>query len=119
MGNIGSSKKKENILLKKEISELRLQKEKAEAKRLLSKRNIDDFVSTLIKDEDVNIAFLPDIVEKQIYINTLSILLHLVEHVLTDTKVEFLGHEISIRVNPIEEKDDDTTSPPVEEDELE
>jgi hypothetical protein len=119
MGNIILNKKKENVLLlKKEISELRLQKEKDEERRLLSKHNLDDFVAKLIRDENINIAFLPDIVEKEIYVNTLSILLHLVEHVLTDTKVEFLGHEISISINPIKEKEEDIpSSPPVDEEE--
>ena len=64
--------------LKKQIEEL-----KACEKNLnidtISKDNINKFVEELLKKQDINITYLPDSVEKQIYSNILVLVLNLIE----------------------------------------
>ena len=54
----------------------------------------------LLEDPEINIAYLPDWVEKQIYRNIFSMMLSLLAHTLTTSHLEFLGHRVTFDVIP-------------------
>lgn len=60
----------------------------------LSKERLKEFVEKLIKDEDINIDYLPDFVERKIYTNVFNILINLLDETTKTTGIDFLGHRI-------------------------
>jgi polyhydroxyalkanoate synthesis regulator phasin len=73
----------------------------------LSKERVDAFVEELLNDENVNIKYLPDFVERQIYRNVFSLLINVLENMLNTTNVQFMGHTITFDLKPqIDDHDD-------------
>ena len=65
----------------------------------LSKIKIEEFVEKLISDEQLNINWLPDYVERQIYFNVFNIIMRLLTDILEDTSLELIGHKINFNIN--------------------
>jgi hypothetical protein len=74
---------------------------KEQFEKTLSKKKILEFVEILLKDKNINIGYLPDYVEKQIYLNIFTILIGIVEHSLKSVKVEIMGHKLDISITPV------------------
>ena len=77
---------------------------------MISQKKINEFVDKLLSDINVNIAYLPDFVERQIYKNVLSILLGILNNTLNTTSINFMGHQLIISMKPQQddEKKDNT-----------
>jgi hypothetical protein len=69
----------------------------------LSVKRINTFVEQLLLDKNINITYLPDFVEKQIYSNIFTILIALVDNSTKDIAIQFLGHQAKIVFSPIPE----------------
>lgn len=67
---------------------------------VLSHEQIDIFVERLLNDVNVNITYLPDFVERQIYRNMITILLGVVQNLSDTTEIKFLGHKMKLSVVP-------------------
>lgn len=67
----------------------------------LSKEMIQKYVNDFLEDEKVNIDYLPDFVERKIYVNTFNILINLINHLFENTKLSFLNHNITLNIEPI------------------
>jgi len=65
----------------------------------MSKIKIEEFVEKLISDEQLNINWLPDYVERQIYFNVFNIIMRLLTDILEDTSLELIGHKINFNIN--------------------
>ena len=74
---------------------------KNEMIKQLSIHQISILVEEMLNDEDINISYLPDFVEKQIYTNVFQLIMSVVEKSLTNIKLEFLKHNITLKVEPI------------------
>ncbi len=83
-------------------NELKREKDKIEKKVLkeISRQKISDFVNVLLNDENINIQYLPDIVERQIYTNVLMIIFSLLNHSLDNFDINFLDHKLKCSFNP-------------------
>ena len=68
--------------------------------RELSRAKVDEFVETLLKDENVNISYLPDWVERKIYKNVLNLILGLLDNTFNSTSVKLLGHLLTVNIVP-------------------
>lgn len=66
----------------------------------LSKAKVDEFVEKLLNDENVNIGYLPDFVERQIYKNIFNLIIGLLNNTLSTTSVKLLGHELTFMITP-------------------
>lgn len=66
----------------------------------ISKSQIDSFVEKLLSDKNVNVKYLPDFVERQIYRNVFTILLGLIENMADSTEIHIMGHRIVMHVAP-------------------
>lgn len=76
----------------------------------LSKIKIEQFVSQLLADEDVNIKYLPDFVEEQIYKNVFTILISLMENIFKTADIQFMGHSLKFELEPIQNDETQTDS---------
>lgn len=109
MGNVFKSKtnpdslKQENERLKKEIETLKHQLDEIDTKpgSKLSKERLNEIVENMIQDENVNIDYLPDWVERKIYRNVFTILINLLDESLETTKVKLLGHQINFNIEAV------------------
>lgn len=70
-----------------------------------SKAQIERIVNDLLNDESVNIKYFPDFVERQLYINVISMVIHLLEHFLSESNITFMGHQLSFDLKPVTDKD--------------
>ncbi|QKF94287.1 EF-hand domain-containing protein [Fadolivirus algeromassiliense] len=82
----------------------------------LSKQRIDEFVEKLLNDKNVNIGYLPDFVERQIYKNVFNLIVGLLDNTLSSTSVKLLGHELTFNITP-EVKENKEVNNKIEEDE--
>jgi hypothetical protein len=63
--------------------------------REMSQIRIEEFVDSLLKDETVNIGWLPDVVERQLYRNVFTLLIKTLGDFVDDSQITFIGHKIS------------------------
>lgn len=70
----------------------------------LNNQRIDEMVDKIINDKSINCSLIPDVVERQIYKNVLTMSLELLKQTLENSKINFIGHEITFNVKPSEEK---------------
>lgn len=70
----------------------------------LSKERINEFVEKILADTDMNIAYIPDFVERQIYRNVFCLLLDLLEKTIDTTSLNFIGHTLTLKLQPTEQK---------------
>lgn len=61
---------------------------------LINDQRIDILIENLLSDPNINIKYLPDFVEKQIYRNALSLFIKIVDHTLKTSSMNVLGNKI-------------------------
>jgi hypothetical protein len=66
----------------------------------ISNEAIESFVDELIADPEINIYVLPDGIERQMYVNTLKILLNILQRTLNTTEMSLIGHRFKIGLAP-------------------
>jgi hypothetical protein len=64
-----------------------------------TKQKLKNFVNNLLDDDDINIKYLPDFVEKELYINILTIIFGLIKHSLEEFNIKFLDYNIKVSVS--------------------
>lgn len=112
-------KQNQELLLKiEEKREIQKQKENNECKNNLSESSINKaiirkYIKEMLEDENANIGWMPDFVEKKIYENVFTLLLGLLETNIEKTNIEILGHKIKLSLvsnNKHLQKEDGTTN---------
>ena len=93
---------------KKETEEIRKVEEnekveKKETKNIsrISEEKIDEFVNEILKDQNININYFPDAVERKLYRNVLILVFSLLNKTVDSASIKVIGHEIKITINPI------------------
>lgn len=82
-----------------EIKELKKALEEQQ-KSKISMDSINEFAETLLNDENINIRYFPDSVEEKLYRNVIKILMSIIKHVVETCKIEFMGHNITMKIQP-------------------
>jgi hypothetical protein len=59
------------------------------------------FVKKLLSDDRVNVRWLPDSIEHQLYFNCLVLIFTVLQSFLGTTKIDLLGHSMIINMSPI------------------
>ena len=99
-----------NILAKK--NGLKREERPCEHVTAIGQEKIDDdpeshivreLVERYLKDEHLNSKYIPDFIEKKMYSNMLRVSVGLLRDTLEHTKLEVLGHRITINMVPIED----------------
>ncbi|CAG9465210.1 unnamed protein product [Pedinophyceae sp. YPF-701] len=60
----------------------------------INKEVIIGRVDKLLENQDVNIRFIPDFIERQVYVNAISLMLSILNDVLKSMSIEFAGHRV-------------------------
>lgn len=76
-------------------------------KRRANMGAVTALAQTLIDDPNVNLSLLPDILERQLYVNVILISLLLVQNICDTSSMDILGHCLEFTLKPIS---DDTTA---------
>lgn len=85
---------------------------KARPEETAEEEAIMRFVNAQLENAKVNMSFIPDKMEKQIYVNIIRIILANLQS-LTDTiRIEILNHVITLRIEPMVEKKEQETQTP-------
>ncbi len=71
----------------------------------ISKKRINKFVEKILDDENINIKYLPDFVERQIYRNVFNIFINLLDNLFDKTTVRFMGHKLTFDLQPLLDED--------------
>lgn len=66
----------------------------------LDRRPLQIFVSKLLKEKLVNIGWLSDSIERQLYFNCLVLIFTVLQSFMGTTKIDLLGHSITIDMSP-------------------
>jgi len=69
-------------------------------KQLITKQQIQETVDKILENQNINIKYLPDVVERQLYINILTILINLLDETLSSSSIKLLGFEINFDLEP-------------------
>jgi hypothetical protein len=77
-----------------------LKEDLREDENKLSRERINEFVERLLEDSNMNIAYLPDFVERQLYRNVITLVLNLADNFLETTRLQFMGHELKMDIVP-------------------
>lgn len=65
-----------------------------------SKKQINQFIEEkILSNSNINVAYLPDFVERQLYRNVMNVAIGAVEAVLSSVKINVLGHTITLNMN--------------------
>tara|TARA_B110000211_G_C13998919_1_gene517518 strand:+ start:809 stop:1210 length:402 start_codon:yes stop_codon:yes gene_type:complete len=95
--------KNKNLIVELENSKKQIMKMKKiiqkDKMKKLSKIRIQEFVQKLIQHEQLDINWLPEYVEKQIYFNVVNIVTRLLTDTLDETDLDLFAHKIKFIVN--------------------
>lgn len=70
-------------------------------KSMVSMEHLEMHAEQLLEDPETNIAWLPDAVEKRIYINVLRLVMQSLATTLDTMKIQLLNHEIIPHLQPV------------------
>lgn len=62
---------------------------------------IDEIVDRMITNKIMNIKYLPDFVERQLYKNMLSILIGFLNETIQNGSIQLLGQQITLQMTPL------------------
>lgn len=68
------------------------------AVNMISEEKINEFVEELIQDESINVSYMPDYVERQLYRNIFNILINVINRTTETMSVNFLGHKLTMHI---------------------
>ena len=66
----------------------------------ISVENINKFIDELLNNKNINIKYIPDQAEREIYKNTFLIVMNVLNQTLKSSKIEFMGHQILLSLKP-------------------
>lgn len=71
--------------------------------KTIDKSNIKEYVEEMLNNPEINIYGFPDAIERQIYTNTITLLLHILENALQNTEIHLFNHRIVFDIQPLSE----------------
>ena len=69
----------------------------------IDKKVLEAMADELLKNKAINQAWIPDVVERQIYSNCLMIIFTLLDRIADTLSIRMCGHELGIRFEPLTE----------------
>lgn len=71
---------------------------------------LNELTDELLADEDVNLQWMPDVIERQIYKSVLRLMIRVMEEVVCRVKMKMLGRDIDVRILGVEDVKADQAS---------
>lgn len=101
-----SSIYQEIVQLRKENEELKSELERRSHESQVSKEEVLNFVEEkILANDNINMSYVPDSIEREMYKKTAMVLLSTIEEVLKTSKIEFMGHAITMKLEAKEKKE--------------
>lgn len=66
----------------------------------VSSAQIAVFVDNMLATPESNLSYVPDFIERPLEVRTITYLLNAMAHTIDSAKLEFMGHEIVMRIQP-------------------
>lgn len=79
--------------------------------RSLQTQAIDRMVDKYLQNDMINSVFVPDFLERRIYANVVKLLMGVVNDTVETTSLEFMGHRLSFKIEPMPATDAATAAP--------
>ena len=98
--DLETSLKNKNNLIEKLGSNINNDTNVNELLSLLSREHINKYVEEMLMDEETNIKFLPDVVERQIYRNVFRLSIKLINKILNTMSFQMVGHKLHMSMIP-------------------
>jgi len=70
----------------------------------INKTAIEPLIDEMLLNEDVNIDFIPDVIEKAIYQNVFTLMLSIMDEVMDTMAIEVMGHRLKMELRYLDEK---------------
>jgi hypothetical protein len=70
----------------------------------ISVEKLDEFVDEILRDQNININYFPDAVERKLYRNVLILVFSLLNKSIDTASIQFIGHEIKFTMSPLPTK---------------
>lgn len=64
--------------------------------KLISKEQINSYIEKLLNDDNINIKYLPNFVERQIYKNIFNILIGVMDNIIESSSLTIMDHKIDM-----------------------
>lgn len=96
--NINNELENENKRLVEKVNKSKEELKETEEETEISRTDIISYVDEMLTNEDANIRYLPDFVEKKIYENVFVLLLGLLQANINKTNVKLLGHNLKFKL---------------------
>lgn len=68
---------------------------------------VNVIVERYIHNEKINNRFIPDVVERRIYRNTLKLIIGIMKDTVENASIDVLGHKITFTMTPIQSEHND------------
>ncbi len=91
----------EKVKEETEVKEIKEIKEVKETKTHISEEKIDEFVNEILRDQNININYFPDAVERKLYRNVLILVFSLLNKTVDTASIQLIGHEIKFTMSPL------------------
>lgn len=92
--------KDKNHLIEKLGANIKTDEDVKQLIQMLSQEQINHYVEELLENEETNIRWLPDVVERKIYRNMFKLMIKLMNKVLNSMSFELVGHKLNINMIP-------------------
>lgn len=76
-------------------------------KSIINSTVISEYVDEILKDENINIAYLPDIVEGSIYKNVIRLILIIIGKIGNTAALDLFGHKLHMVVSPANQEEEE------------
>jgi len=70
----------------------------------IDKKGVETKVDQMLLREDVNIGWLPDVIERQLYINVITLILGVVDQTISSMSINVVGHRMSMSISHLAKK---------------
>lgn len=65
---------------------------------ILTEKRLSEIVDRFLTEN--NISYLPDIVERQLYLNIFRLIVNILNETIDNTKINILGHDVTMNMRP-------------------
>jgi len=97
-----------NALIQRLGANIETDSDVKELVNMLSKEQINMYVEELLANEETNIKYLPDVVERQLYRNVFRLAIKILNKIMSSMSFELINHKMNINMIPnigVDEKD--------------
>jgi len=67
---------------------------------MIDRKVLEDFVDSILEEPTLNSPFIPDVIERVVYLNCVIVVFNLIADLSQGVKISFMGHKLTWRFEP-------------------